>query len=423
VRVIEPWKPLAWALLLGSPWIGCGALVPRPEVSFETRARRIHERVLTLDTHVDIPVDFASDSVDPGVRGPYRVDLPKMREGDLDGAFFIVYVGQTKERDEAAYEQAEADAMVKFDAIHRMTQAMYPDQIELAHSATDVERIHASGKRVAAIGIENGFVIGRDLSLIERYHALGARYITLAHGGHNDICDSATPRAWDDGPSLHDGVSPFGEQVIAEMNRVGIMVDVSHISKASLLDAVRLSKAPTIASHSGVRALADHPRNLDDEELLVLQASGGVLQTVAFGGYVKVDPPERTAALRSLREAFGLDGEHTLEDLPADERSDYEARGQTIETAWPSANVQDFVDHIDYAVDLIGIDHVGVSADFDGGGGIEGWEDASETLNVTLELVRRGYTEEQIRKLWGGNVLRVWRETERVAAELQAAGR
>jgi membrane dipeptidase len=401
------------AVALGSQWIACDDLEHRADDSLENRARRIHNRVLTLDTHVDIPAEFASESVDPGIRGTYKVDLPKMREGGLDGAFFIVYVRQTKERNQEAYDRAKADAMVKFNAIHRMTQVMYPDQIELAHSAADVERIHASGKRVAAIGIENGFVLGRDLSLVERYHALGARYITLAHGGHNDICDSATPRAWD-GPSLHDGVSLFGEQVIAEMNRVGIMVDVSHISKSALLDAVRLSKAPVIASHSSVRVLADHPRNLDDEELLALQASGGVLQTVAFGGYIKIDPPEKTAARGALRESFGLGKEREIEELTPRERSDYEARWQAIDAAWPPADVEDLVDHIDYAVTLIGIDHVGISSDFDGGG-IEGWSDASETLNVTLELVRRGYTEEQIRKLWSGNVLRVWRDTERVA--------
>ena len=419
--VIKSWWPLALAVALGSQWIACDDLEHRADDSLENRARRIHNRVLTLDTHVDIPAEFASESVDPGIRGTYKVDLPKMREGGLDGAFFIVYVRQTKERNQEAYDRAKADAMVKFNAIHRMTQVMYPDQIELAHSAADVERIHASGKRVAAIGIENGFVLGRDLSLVARYHALGARYITLAHGGHNDICDSATPRAWD-GPSLHDGVSLFGEQVIAEMNRVGIMVDVSHISKSALLDAVRLSKAPVIASHSSVRVLADHPRNLDDEELLALQASGGVLQTVAFGGYIKIAPPEKSAARGALRESFGLGKEREIEELTPRERSDYEARWQAIDAAWPPADVEDLVDHIDYAVTLIGIDHVGISSDFDGGGGSEGWSDASETLNVTLELVRRGYTEEQIRKLWSGNVLRVWRDTERVAAQLQAAG-
>ena len=398
----------------------CAGQMPAEHEDTAVRAHRIHDRVLTLDTHVDIPFEFASDSVDPGIRGRYRVDLPKMSAGGLDAVFWIVYVRQTEERDEAANAAAHAAAMVKFAAIHRATEEMYPEQVELAYTADDVERIHAGGKHVAAIGIENGFVIGRDLSLVDRYHELGARYITLAHGGHNDICDSATPRSWDDSTAEHGGVSLFGEQVIARMNRVGIMVDVSHISKQSMLDAIRLSRAPVIASHSGVRALADHPRNLDDEQLLALRDNGGVLQSVAFGLYVKVALPEKGAALQALRAAFGIAPERKLEDLSDLERTDYDTRAATINSAWPPPNVQDFVDHIDYAVQLIGIDHVGISSDFDGGGGIDGWWDASETLNVTTELVKRGYMEEQIRKLWGGNLLRVWRETERVAAQLQA---
>jgi membrane dipeptidase len=398
----------------------CAGQLPSEPHDVATRAGQIHDNVLTLDTHVDIPFEFASDSVDPGLRGRYRVDLPKMDEGGLDAVFWIVYVRQTKERDAPANAAAHTAAMKKFDAIHRATEEMYPEQVELAYSAADVERIHAMGKKVAAIGIENGFVIGRDLELVDRYHELGARYITLAHGGHNDICDSATPRAWDDSSAEHGGVSAFGEQVIARMNRVGIMVDVSHISKQSMLDAVRLSQAPVIASHSGVRVLANHPRNLDDEQLLALRDRGGVLQTVAFSGYVKVDAPEKRAAVQALRDAFEIGAERKLEELSVDERADYDRRRATIENAWPAANVSDFVDHIDYAVQLIGIDHVGISSDFDGGGGIEGWYDASETLNVTTELVSRGYSEQQIRKLWAGNLLRVWQETERVAAQLQA---
>jgi membrane dipeptidase len=411
------WAALAVCGLLGA----CAGHTPPVQEDPLARARAIHGRVLTLDTHVDIPFEFASDSVDPGVRGAFRVDLPKMAEGGLDGVFWIVYVRQTKARDDSAFAAAKAAAMIKFDAIHRAAEQMYPHQVELAYSAADVVRIHGAGKRVAVIGIENGFVIGADLCLVDRYHQLGARYITLAHGGHNDICDSATPRDWDQSSAEHGGVSPFGEQVIARMNRVGIMVDVSHISKQSMLDAVRLSRAPVIASHSGVRALADHPRNLDDEQLLALRDSGGVLQAVAFDGYVKVVPPEKSAALRALRESHGIGAERKVDSLDVVERADYDARLATIDNAWPPANLSDFVDHIDYAVDLIGIDHVGISSDFDGGGGIEGWWDASETLNVTVELVRRGYTEEQIRKLWGGNLLRVWRQTERVAAQLQAA--
>ena len=391
-------------------------------------ARGIHDWVLTIDTHDDIPFNFATEEVDPGVRGDRKVDIPKMVEGGLDVGFFIVDVGQG-ERDQ--YEFAKERAMTKFDAIHRMTEQMHPDKIELAYTTEDVERITGSGKLVAAIGIENGWVIGKDLSLIDTYHELGARYITLAHNGHNDICDSANPRPqFGDEESEHDGVSEFGEQVIAEMNRVGIMVDVSHISKKSMLDAARLSRAPVIASHSSTRALRDVSRNMDDEQLLALKENGGVMQTVALAGFVKVDP-ERNEAIAALREELGLQGgrgrggraalpsEAELADRQA-RQIQFDERMKAIDEQYPPANVQDFVNHIDHGVNLIGIDHVGISSDFDGGGGIVGWNDASETFNVTLELVRRGYSEEDIAKLWGGNLLRVWRETERVAAEMQA---
>jgi membrane dipeptidase len=247
------------------------------------RATEIQERVINIDTHDDIPPNFGTAEVDPGVRGDRQVDLPKMREGGLDVAFFVVYVGQT-ERTPENYAQAKADALAKFEGIHRVTEEMHPDEIELAYTADDVERIHASGKLVAAIGIENGYVIGEDLSLLERYHGLGGRYMTLTHGGHNDIGDSATPREeLGDAEEEHGGLSAFGEQVVAEMNRLGIMVDISHTAKTTMLDAARLSQAPIIASHSSCRALADHPRNLDDEQLVALKENGGVAQMVALG--------------------------------------------------------------------------------------------------------------------------------------------
>ena len=418
---------LAFVELLVS---ACGGAEPAPESAREpaaeeaaliARARDIHDRVLTIDSHDDIPFDFATPEVDPGTRGGRQVDLVKMEEGGLDAAFFIVYVGQT-ERTPENYAQAKADAMTKFDAIHRMAEEMYPDRIEIAYTADDFERVAASGKLVAAIGVENGYVIGTDLSLLETYHARGARYMTLAHNGHNDIADSANPREnLGDAESEHDGVSAFGEEVIAEMNRLGIMVDVSHISKAAMLDAVRLSRAPVIASHSSTRALADNPRNMDDAQLLALGDNGGVIQTVALGAFVSETAGSRNAATRALRVDLGLGprGSVALADLPASQRSEYERRMAEIDQEWRPADVAMFVDHIDHAVELVGIDHVGISSDFDGGGGVEGWNDASETVNVTLELVRRGYTEAEIAKLWGGNLLRVLREVERVAGEMQ----
>ncbi len=410
-------RSTAYALAIVSFSIISCASPETTEDDILARATEIHQRLLTIDTHDDIPPNFATDEADPGAPGGRQVTLPQMRDGGLDAAFFIVYVGQT-ERTEENYAKVKEDALVKFAAIHRMADTLYPAQIELAYSTADVTRIHESGKLVAVIGIENGYAIGQDLSLLERYHELGARYITLAHGGHNDIADSSTPRDHlDDGPEEHGGISAFGEEVIAEMNRLGIMVDVSHISKNAMLDAARLSRAPVIASHSSTRALADHPRNMDDEQLQALKANGGVMQTVAFDGYVKVPPPEKVAAQRQLREDLGLPP-RGFSTLTPEQREALIQGLAEIDEQWPGATVSDFVDHIDYAVDLIGIDHVGISSDFDGGGGVEGWDNAAETLNVTIELVRRGYTEDDIAKLWSGNVLRVWREVERVAGEM-----
>jgi membrane dipeptidase len=419
--------PLAVCLIVLS---ACASATPAPdqspvqsesEASLLARARTIHERAITIDTHDDIPFNFATPEVNPCGPLERKVDLPKMRAGGLDVAFFAVFVGQTPRTPEN-YEKARADAMTKFTAIHRMAEQLCPDQIEIAYTADDVVRINRSGKLVAAIGIENGYVIGKDLSLLKKYHELGARYITLAHGGHNDIADSATPRA-NEPAEEHDGISAFGEQVVAEMNRVGIMVDVSHISKDAMLDAVRLSKAPVIASHSSARAVNDNPRNMDDEQLRALKANGGVMQTVALGAFVRNPPAEKQAAIQTLREQFGITGGGgggaAIQALPAERRADFQRRMAEIEEKWPGPTVRDFVDHIDHAVKLIGIDHVGISSDFDGGGGIPGWNTAAESLNVTVELVRRGYTDEQITKLWGGNLLRVWRDVERVSRELQ----
>jgi membrane dipeptidase len=394
--------------------IGCADTDPAQMSEADLRATSevIHDAVLTIDSHHDISFNFATEAVDP-LNGVRQVNLQNMRAGGLDVGFFNVFVRQT-ERTPENYAQAKTDAMTKFDAIHRMADEMYPHLIELAYSADDVERIHSSGKLVAAIGIENGYVIGTDLSLLERYHELGARYITLAHGGHNDISDSARPRPeLGDEESEHDGISAFGERVIAEMNRLGIMVDVSHISKAAVLDAIRLSRAPVIASHSNTRALTDHFRNMDDETLLALEDNGGVMQATALPVFVKTLTPEQQEATSELLADFELERLRDALSLSADERGKVMARLREI--GYP--DVGDFIDHVDHAVDLIGIDHVGLSSDFDGGGGIVDWFDAGETFNVTLELVRRGYSRDDIEKLWGGNLLRVWREVEEVAAE------
>jgi membrane dipeptidase len=376
-------------------------------------------RPLTLDTHIDIPLDYATAATDP-LSADLKVNLAKMAAGGLDAGFFIVYVAQTA-RTPAGYARAKAEAETKFAAIHRMAEQLYPDRIELAYSAADVERISAAGKLVAVIGIENGYSLGPQLENLDRFYRLGARYVGLVHNGDNDLARSAQPSAaLGDSAESSAGVSALGVEAIARMNRLGIMVDVSHGSKQTALDAMRLSASPVVASHSAIASVSSHARNLDDETLLALKADGGVVQVVAFDGYLKPQPAEKAAAQRALRQSTGMTGDTRLSSLSPEQRAAYEAGLRDIEARWPSATVADFVDHIDYAVRLIGVDHVGIASDFDGGGGITGWFDAAETGNVTAELEARGYSRADIEKIWSGNLLRVWREAERTAAELQA---
>jgi membrane dipeptidase len=349
-----------------------------------------------------------------------------MHEGGLDAVFLIVYVGQQDDFTPEAYARAHQSALEKFDAIHRLAEQIAPDKVGIAYTADDVRRIAASGRKVVLIGVENGYSLGEDLANVKKFYDRGARYLSLAHNGHSQLSDSNTGER--DGWKWN-GLSPLGEKVIAELNRWGIMVDISHPSKGSMMRTLQITKAPIIASHSAVRSLCNHSRNLDDEQLLALKANGGVAQLVAFSGYVKCvpDAPERTAALTKLGEEFGITGGRgggrgAIAALSAERRAEYQRRLQEINDRYPAparATVRDFVDHIDYAVRLIGVDHVGLSSDFDGGGGVDGWNSAAETFNVTLELVRRGYTEEQIAKMWSGNLLRVMAEVQRVAGEMQ----
>ena len=355
------------------------ATLPAQDTALVARARAIHQRVLTLDTHVDInPGNFTREK-SYATRLPTQVNIPMMEEGGLDAAFLIVFVGQSQDFTPAGYAKARAAAMEKFAAIHRLTAELAPDRVELARSADDVRRIHAAGKKAILIGIENGYPLGEDLANVQAFAEAGGRYLSVAHNGHSQLSDSNTgekDNVWKWG-----GLSPLGRKVVPELNRWGIMVDVSHPSKQSMMQTVAMSRAPIIASHSAIRSLCDHSRNMDDEQLRALARNGGVIQVVAFSSYLKCKVPGDSAA--------------------------------------PRASVRDLADHIDYAVKLIGIDHVGIASDFDGGGGVEGWSNATETGNVTLELVRRGYSEEQIGKLWSGNLLRVLSEVEKVGKKMR----
>jgi membrane dipeptidase len=442
------------------------------DAALVVKAKLIHSRVIKLDTHNDIePSNFTADC-NYTMRLTTQVNIPKMVEGGMDVSFMIVYVGQgplTPEGFDNAYRQAIA----KFDAVHRLTEKIAPDNIGLALTPADVIALHRKNLRIAVIGVENGYPIGNDIKRVKEFYDSGGRYMSLAHNGNSQLADSNTGET--QGYLYNNGLSPLGREVIAEMNRLGMMVDLSHPSKGANMEAMRLSKAPVIASHSGVRALADVSRNMDDEQLLALKKNGGVIQVVGLAEYVKTDSKERIAALAKLRDEFGLNqggrggggrgrgarggqpgeaaanatrpcpletaggagqgrgargggggrGNAALEALSPERRAEYDKRLAEIDAKLPPAgraNVKDFVNEIDYAVKLIGIDHVGISSDFDGGGGIDGWNSAAEAFNVTLELVRRGYTEEQIGKLWSGNLLRVWEEVEKVARDLQKKG-
>lgn len=405
------------------------------EAEIVAKAKKIHADVITLDTHNDIDVRNFTDSRNYTQDLPNQVNLPKMLAGGLDVSWMIVYTGQG-ELNEAGYKLAYQNAIDKFDAIDRLTQKIAPGKIGLARTSKDVRRLIKEGKLVAMIGVENGYPIGTDISRIKYFAERGARYMSLAHNGHSQLADSNTGER--DGKWLHNGLSELGKQAVAEMNKWGIMIDLSHPSKQANLQAIALSKAPVIASHSGVRALCDHSRNLDDEQLDAIRKNRGVVQAVAFRSYVSKEKSELRTKLSTeiSRELAAAEGLTILEradvvKLPEAERTAYMEKiaafrartrpiiNERLKDKAPDVNVKDFVDHIDYLVKKIGIDHVGISSDFDGGGGVEGWDDASQTLNVTIELVRRGYTKKQIAKLWSGNLLRVLDEVQKVAKKLQ----
>ena len=398
-------------------------------------AKDIHNRVITLDTHCDIDVNNFTDSVNYTQDLRSQVTLPKMNKGGLDVAWFIVYTGQDS-LTETGYQNAYDNAMSKFDAIKRLVTEIAPNEIELAVTSEDVKRIHASGKKVAMIGIENGYPIGLDINNVKKFHDLGGRYMSLAHNGHSQLSDSNTGEK--DDIWLHNGLSDFGKKVIAEMNKWGIMIDISHPSKEAIRQMIALSKAPVIASHSSARALNDHSRNLDDEQLFWIKDNGGVVQTVAFKTYVNQRKQNlyndkisgiRDAVIDSLNIRWYSWPEFSELDSNAQNKflknrnmvmALVDDKVKSMTDFPPQVNVSDFVDHIDYMVDKIGLKHVGISSDFDGGGGVDGWNDASETFNVTLELVKRGYTESDISQLWSGNLLRVLDDVELIAKNLQA---
>jgi membrane dipeptidase len=372
------------------------------------RADKIQASILTVDTHCDTPMEFSDPGFDLGVKNDDGcVDFPKMIEGGLHAEFFAVFTGQGP-RNDSTYNKVHQKALDIFDALLKNVEKN-SKTAEIATTPDDAYRLMKEGKIAAFIGVENGYPIGKDLTRIRQYYDLGARYITLAHTKNNDICDSSTDPA---GPE-NDGLSPFGKEVVQEMNRLGMMIDISHISDKSFYDVLKVTNAPVLASHSSCRALCGSPRNLTDDMLVALKGNGGVIQICILGNYLKTPEPnpELDSKLKELRDRYG-----DFNALPDSTKKVVRKEYRDIQKSYEKpATVKDVVDHIDHVVQVIGSDYVGIGTDFDGGGGVEGCRTASEMKNITIELLRRGYSKSDITKIWGGNVMRVLRKVEGMA--------
>ncbi len=372
---------------------------------FINQAEKIHEKILTIDTHCDTPMDMARSDFDLGERhSDGCVDFPRMIEGGLDAEFFAVFTSQGP-RTDTAFDKVYRNTLDVLQTIDKNVEKN-SGVAEIAYSPDDAYRLKKAGKISAFIGIENGYPIGKDISRIREFYDRGARYITLCHTRNNDICDSSTDPK---GPE-HNGLSTFGGEVVKEMNHIGMMIDVSHISDKSFYDVLKLSVAPVIASHSSCRALCESPRNLTDDMLLALKRNGGVIQICILSDYIKTpDPnPELKEKLKELSVKYG-----EFASLSDDKKKLASTEYRAIQKKYKKlATVKDVVDHIDHVVQVIGVEHVGIGTDFDGGGGVDGCKTVAEMKNITVELLHRGYTRVDLAKIWGGNVMRVLKESD-----------
>ncbi|MCK5147613.1 dipeptidase [bacterium] len=376
------------------------------EEQIRARAMIIHEAALIVDTHCDTPTRLLRGNYDlgqrhePGAPGSGQIDFPRMKEGGLDAEFFAAFLSQRALTPDG-YENAWSRCNQIIDSME-VTCQRYSHLAEIATTPQDAVRLEKEGKRAAFLGIENGYPLAEDISRVKHFADRGVRYITLCHTRNNQICDSST----DDAP-MHDGLSDFGREVVKEMNRFGIMVDVSHISDKSFYDVLEITNAPVLASHSSVRAISDSPRNLDDDMLRALKANGGVIQICVLDSYIKSDP-ERRAVIDTATDSLRTERGSWSDQKTEAEQKIYREAYYGIRERFPStAGVKDIADHIDYVVNLIGIEYVGVGTDFDGGGGIPGFNDVTDFPNLTVELFLRNYSEQDIKKIWGGNVMRV----------------
>jgi membrane dipeptidase len=375
------------------------------------RAEKLHDDFLSVDTHCDTPMKMVESDFDLGEKHDIGcVDFPRMKEGRLDAEFFAVFIGQG-DRNDSAYDMVHKEAFKIFDIVHKNLEEN-SSLAEIALTPGDAYRLKKNGKIAAFIGIENGYIIGKDITKLKQYYDHDARYITLCHSGNNDICDSSSDP---NGPE-HDGLSAFGAEVVKEMNRLGMMIDVSHASDKSFYDIIKVSGAPVIASHSSCRSLCSSPRNLTDDMLLALKNNGGVIQICILSSYIKTPEPNPELDIR-LKEIQLKYGE--INKLNTEQKRSYREEKREIQNKYRKlATVPDVIDHIDHVVQVIGIDHVGIGTDFDGGGGVDGCRSVADMKNLTIELLHRGYSKSDIEKIWGGNIMRVFSEVEKFAGKI-----
>jgi membrane dipeptidase len=379
IRPFAPGTMVAAAALVSATLAGSWAQAAG-DAKYLDRAKEIHKRMIAFDTHLDLPFDYAGAAAD----GKTQFDLPKAARGQLKGAALAVFVPQGPRTPEG-YEKARADAEKKYALIKAVAEEN-ADRAALAYSPEDVRRIAAQGKFAVVVSVLNAYPLGTDLAQIDEWYKRGVRLFGFNHAGHNQWSDSSRPsKPLGNGLEEHGGLSELGKQGVARLNELGILIDVSQLSTPAFKQVLSLTKAPVIASHSGIRAIVDATRNLSDEELDLLKRNGGVISVVAFSNYLRTPPAQ-------------------------------------AEGAQP-ATVAQLVDAVAYAVKRIGIDHVGIASDFNHGGGVTGWQNEGEAQNVTAEWLRRGYSERDIAKLWGGNFFRVWGEAQKIGKTLQARGR
>jgi microsomal dipeptidase-like Zn-dependent dipeptidase len=404
-------KALLLPCLLTLPF----AAIAADDAALLAKAREIHKRIVAFDSHTDITFDFEGAAID----GKSQLDLPKVARGGLKGAAIAIFVQQGPRTPEG-FAKAKADADKKYELIKAIA-AQNPDRAAMAYSPDDVRRIAAQGKFAVVMSILNAYPLEKDIHQIDFWYGRGVRILGFVHAGHNDWADSSRPNAGlGNNLAEHNGLSELGVAGVKRMNELGILIDVSQLSSPAFKQVLSLTKAPVAATHSGVKGIVDNTRNLSDEELEILKKNGGVIQMVAFSNYVRPIPKEITDRQKALRAEFGLEGEAGPATLPEARRKEYTERNAAITAKIPRGTVSQFVDTIDYGVKNIGVDHVGISSDFNHGGGVIGWDNEGDAVNVTVELLRRGYSEKDIGKLWGGNFLRVWEKAQSLATDPKA---